>query len=262
MKFIIQYNLISERQLQKIKKVVEKYPHEYVGVIPFSHEITSDEPLEGTDFIPYGSCLMVNLAKEKNWKGVYFDLDKFNYRAALENRDDMLNDNIMTIKEAIVFLKKQDTASDWFLRPSEDLKKFSGMVINAQEAVDWLLNVKDESSMNEKLNDDTEIVVSIPKNIQAEWRWFIVGGKVINGSLYRMKGQTQQKEETDEKVIAEAQEFANKWLPHENCVMDIALVDGVPKVIEFNNINGSGFYDHDVEKVFGALWENANLIKR
>ena len=85
---------------------------------------------------------------------------------------------------------------------------------------------------------------------------------VVSGSERAMKGQTQQKEEKDEKVIAEAQTFADKWLPHENCVMDIALVDGKPKVIEFNNINGSGFYDHDVEKVFDKFYRvERNLAK-
>ena len=60
---------------------------------------------------------------------------------------------------------------------------------------------------------------------------------------------------TDQKMIDEAQTFADKWLPSECCVMDIALVNGELKVIEFNAINSSGMYDSDVVAIFKALWE-------
>jgi len=48
--------------------------------------------------------------------------------------------------------------------------------------------------------------------------------------------------------------FADKWLPNRNVVMDLALVDNELKVIEFNCINCSGFYNHDVRKIFDALY--------
>ena len=259
MKFIVQYNMIAERQLQKIKSAIGEYPHEYVGVIPFSHEITSDAPLEGVDYLPYGSTALTKIADEKKWKGNYFDLSKFNYRQALKHRDDMLNDNIMTVSEAIEFMKKHPSGLSWFMRPSEDNKKFDGMVMETEEALGWLLTaVAIGSSQSDKIDADMEILVSAPRKIQAEWRWFIIGGKVVSGSMYQFKGQLQQKEEKDEKVIAEAQLFADKWLPNPTCVMDLALVHGKLKVIEFNCLNSSGFYAHDVDAIFKALWENAN----
>jgi hypothetical protein len=61
--------------------------------------------------------------------------------------------------------------------------------------------------------------------------------------------------ELDQKVIDEAQSFADKWLPDSCCVMDLALVDDSLKVIEFNCINSSGFYNHDVSKIFKELYE-------
>jgi hypothetical protein len=38
--------------------------------------------------------------------------------------------------------------------------------------------------------------------------------------------------------------------------MDLALVDGEMKVIEFNTINSSGLYDHNTEAIILALWED------
>jgi ATP-grasp domain-containing protein len=50
--------------------------------------------------------------------------------------------------------------------------------------------------------------------------------------------------------------MANVWLPAACCVMDTCLLDtGELKVVEFNCINGSGFYDHDVKKIMKVWWE-------
>lgn len=64
MKFLIQNNLMNEVQLAKLSKAVSKYPHQFCDVVPFSREITSDTPIEGTDYIPYGSTLMTTILSE------------------------------------------------------------------------------------------------------------------------------------------------------------------------------------------------------
>lgn len=259
MKFVVQYNMMGEQQLSKIRSSVERFPHVFAGMIPFSHEITANEPLEGTDFIPYGSTLMTTVTKELEWKGLHFDLQTFNYEASSQNRSDMLNAQfIMTIEEAVSFMSTETSGAhqQWFVRPSEDLKQFSGQVMEAKECVDWFKDAMAcESSGSYKLEPDTKIVIAEPKNIQAEWRWFIVGGQVISGSMYRREGQMFQQREADVVVAREAQEFADVWLPDPCCVMDLALVNNEVKVIEFNCINSSGFYDNNVDAVFEALYE-------
>lgn len=258
-KFVIQQNLMGEQQLSKTRAAVEPYPHVYVGLIPFSHEITSNVPLEGTDFIPYGSTLMTNVTKELGWKGLHFDLAQFNYEASALNRTDMLNAQfIMTIDEAVRFMTNgmRGANQTWFVRPSEDLKQFAGQVMEAQECADWFKDAMAcESSGSYKLEPDTKVVIAEPKNLQAEWRWFVVGGKVVSGSMYRREGQMYLQRETDEATIREAQMLADKWLPDPCCVMDLALVNNEVKVIEFNCINSSGFYDNDVVAVFKALYD-------
>lgn len=256
MKFIIQFNLISEEQLLKIKDVMVNYDHEYVSVLPFSHEIKADNPLVGKDFIPYGSTLFINLASELGWNGCYFDISKFNYEASVKNRNDMLNSNVLTIKEALKYLKTQPEDKIWFTRPSNDLKQFTGLVTTSKSCIEYFENaLLADSSSIAQLKPETAIVLSEPKNIDAEYRWFVVDRKVVSGSLYRHSGLMFRERVTDLKVIAEAQTFADGWLPHDNCVMDLALVNGEMKVIEFNCLNGSGFYDNDVDAIFKALWE-------
>src|ERR1035437_1176647 len=104
---IVQHNLMNDNSLTKIKSAVDKHniPHKYVGLIPFSHEITSDEPLVGTNFLPYGSTLMTTLTgpNELAWDGNYWDPNSFRSEVWNVVRDDMLNagDVTMTIANAV-----------------------------------------------------------------------------------------------------------------------------------------------------------------
>lgn len=261
MKFLIQWNLINEEQLQKIKVVIDKFPHEYVSVTPFTHEITPNQ--HGVNYIPYGSVLMTNISLERGYTGLSFDLDTFNYESFYKNRRDMLNGgNIRTAKEIIDYFDDIDVESKsekYFVKPSLDLKQFSGMVDTGENIQKYLKDAMQcASSGSYKIDEDTMIVLDDVKVIQAEWRYFIVDRKIVSGSMYRCNGQMRIKEELDIDVLEEAQQFADGWLPHDNCVMDLALVDGKLKVIEFNCINSSGFYDNNVENIIKSLWEYYN----
>lgn len=258
MKFLIQHNLMNTEQLAQVAEAVKTFPHQFVGLMPFSRELKSEQPIVGHDYIPYGSTLLTTLGLEYQWRGLYFDLKNFDYQTAAKNRSDMLNaEQLMTISEAIPFLKRQPK-QDWFIRPALDLKHFSGQVIDSEDCASWLKDAMEcDSSGSYKMDGDMVVVLATPKNISAEWRWFVVDGKIVSGAMYRCHGQLVKRREEDAEVIAEAQKMAEAWLPNENCVMDLALVDGAVKVIEFNCINASGFYGHDVGNIFSALYKKA-----
>lgn len=260
MKFLIQHNLINQSSLLEISYAIEKYPHEYIGVLPFSHEITSENGIEGDEFIPYGSTTLTMVANELKWKGCHFDMDKFDYYESAKNRDDMLNaEEFLYVEDAISFLEKCPDQQQWFIRPTKDLKQFTGQCMDAKECREWLTDAMlCESSGSYKLERDTMVVLARPKNLQCEWRYFVIDGKVIDGSIYRYRYDLYKQHETDKEVLKEAQRFADKWLPNPCCCMDLVLVDDVVKVIEFNCINSSGFYDHDTKTIFEAWWKYHN----
>lgn len=260
MEFLIQHNLMNGEQLELTRQAVEPYPHQFVGMIPFSREIISDNPLIGQDYIPYGSTLMTTVASQGlGWKGLFFDMDTFNYQAAVDNRDDMLNggaESILTLWQAILALRFRHPENMVFVRPSHDLKQFSGQVIEAGKCHDWFVDMMEcETSGTYKLDAFTPVVLCEPQNIKAEWRWFVVNGKVVSGSMYRAHNQLRKERVTEQALIDEAQSFADKWLPAPCCVMDLALVGDELKVIEFNCINASGAYANDMGAVFKALYE-------
>ena len=132
MKFIIQHNEINSGQLQLIEESTKGLPREFVGVIPFDRKITSERELVGTDFIPYGSTLLINLAHKMKWKGTHFN-DNFNYGACLKNRDDMLNNGLDTIDNWIEKLNQFNDNTMLFSRPSADLKQYAGLTKTTKE---------------------------------------------------------------------------------------------------------------------------------
>lgn len=247
---------MARTQLDLVEVATQNLPRMFVGLIPFSREIEAELPIIGKNYIPYGSTLLTTIGLERRWSGLYFNDKVFTYENAARNRKDMLNaEHILTAKDAIKLIETFEDDEDIFIRPSQDLKHFSGQVINTKECIAWFKDAMAcDMSGTYKIDEDLMVVLAEPKTIQAEWRWFIVGGKVISGSMYRAHGQMNKEKVIEETVIREAQTFADGWLPHENCVMDLALVDGKMKVIEFNCINSSGFYDHDIPAVFDALY--------
>lgn len=258
MQFLIQHNHRSHEQLDKTLQGVQPYPHQFVGVIPFTHEITSDEPLTGVDYIPYGSTLFISIAAKRGWKGLYLN-NSFSMFHANQERQDMLNQApTLTVQAAIEYLRRKPKDELVFVRPDGDLKHFAGTVIDAGEAAAWF---EDASSMapdsgSYYMPPDMFVWVSTPKNIDREWRFFIVNGQVVSGSMYRDRGQLKLARVTDTELLQQAQLKAAGWLPHRNCVMDLALTDGELKVVEFNTLNASGFYDHDTVDIFKALYKD------
>jgi hypothetical protein len=260
MEFLIQHNLLNDKSLNKIRVALEKgkLPHKFIGVIPFSRELVSDDDIQGKDYIPYGSTLLTTLAYELyNWKGLYFDLSNFNYEMATANRDDMLNSHIiLSAKDTLDFMKKEKPDKCWFVRPSLDLKQFSGLEIESKECYEWLEDAMlCDSSGSYRISEDTMIVIAHPQEIKAEWRWFVIDGKVISGSMYRRAGCLYLEEAVEKDLIEEAQSMVDgKWLPCSCCVMDLALTKNGLKVIEFNCINSSGFYNHNIQAILTQLF--------
>ena len=157
---------MNEDQLHKVADAVKKYPHLFVGVIPFSKEITSEFPLIGVDYIPYGSTLLTNLASKLNWAGLHFDRTKLNYRNFIDHHPDMLNSNVLNICDAIDWLETVNPNIELFTRPSEDLKQYPGQVMRAGDIYNWFKDISKNFTLyidSSNINSDTEVVLCNPK---------------------------------------------------------------------------------------------------
>lgn len=134
-----------------------------------------------------------------------------------------------------------------FVRPSEDNKAFDGLVAN-QGVLDEFLTEQSGSNLQ-----DLDVIVAPLKKIYREYRLFVVKNQVVTGSLYKAGGKPQLSDLIDEDVIDYGSRIIGRWTPSESCVIDIALTDLGLKVIEFNNINSSGFYASNVQRYVEAI---------
>jgi hypothetical protein len=87
------------------------------------------------------------------------------------------------------------------------------------------------------------------REIDAEWRLFLVGSSVVSGSMYRPSAERSLPKELVEFAEAAAQRFR----PAPVFVMDMARVEHTWKIVECNCFNGSRFYEADVNAIVRAV---------
>lgn len=266
----IQTNLLNDESVNGVWYSAEEAGADTISVevIPFVDEFGNEEELQSMVVepdrvvIPYGSTKLTRISNERGWRGNCFNPDTFKTHVWADYRDDMLNSDgtVVRVRDVSKFFEGTDLDQKWFVRPVEDLKAFTGIVTDAYEIISWMGGVE-SNKFSKHFNDDTLITIAKVKKLYSESRFFVVGGKVIDGSYYRMAGQIQVSHIKQPETLAYAQEMADKWLPHECCVMDLADTDDGIKVIEFNTINGSGFYANDIKKIVFAMTEWARNLK-
>jgi hypothetical protein len=269
--WIVQGNLKNDEGLNKLISVLrdDNYQHQLVRTIPFSNIIV-DVDLDISQYdegnIPHlniqneanmvtmGSYSLALTAKEKGWvPGAFVNENyEFNKWVSGWGKDHLLNGDAIEDSVANIIDKIPDNAQKFFARPSEDTKSFNGTVFERENLIYWLKQV---ANSNDRfgLGADTSVIVASEKSIEAEYRLFIVDGKVVTGSLYRVNGVVVTSEQIDQKAIDYAYSMLDIWQPDRAFVLDVALTDNGPKIIEINNINSSGFYKADISKIVESI---------
>lgn len=258
--WLVQYSGLAPDNTDKVMRVLDAkgIPFRAVGVVPFTTQIMGIDDVDPEEpIMVYGSTKLIRLAGELGLRpGVFFDHSSFNAFAWKYFLPDAMVNSPMfsSISELRRYPWHEDEAM--FVRPVMDLKLFSGSVKPA--GTTW------DAHLTEKLNGDRShenaiVAVSGMKEIHGEWRCFIVNRKLVTASQYRINGELKPSTDVHEGIEAFVEQVAARWLPHDHCVMDVALVtDGdfkrrSLKVMEFNCINASGLYEADAEKLVDTL---------
>lgn len=253
MHWVLQDNLYEEGAFNSLTDQLERQNISYqvVKVIPFIAEMIPEVDVQGNVFV-LGATSMSKIAKRKGWIPGYFD-DNLNYKMLLENYGDHMM-NAGCVIDTFGNLKK--TWDVFHLRPTTDSKSFAGTVFDWEEFDAWRTKVvaigEDENSMTTLVASD-EVVMSPLKDIFAEYRFYVVDGKVITGSLYKWGRRVIYQSEFDDRITAFAQEMVDLWAPNRAFALDIADTPDGLKVIEINSINSAGFYACDMGKFAAAI---------
>ena len=259
--WILQSNLIRENIFNEIKAALleSEISFEEVKIIPFSDELPTIQKHEEINIF-YGSTTLVLNAYKQLGKttGIFYDELNFNMKKYLEKwGSKMLNSDskILTFKEIIQSNLYKN--NEWFIRPIEDDKSFSGRVMTFNEMIDFEKEL--ESSNNPYLTTETLIGISTPKSIEKEWRLFIVDKKVISTCRYTMNGVLSvDNSDEPEEMIEFAKKCCEEFVPSSVFVMDIALYNGSFFIVECNCFNDSGFYEHNIRKIIQEV--NKHLL--
>jgi len=251
--WVIQENLYKEEAFIDLIQALEnsKCKYNVVKVVPFEHSL-EPEPKINSNVVVMGATVMIGIALERKWiPGVFYN-DNFNHKIW---SDKLGNELLNYESEVCAFKNINPKYNPFFIRPCEDRKIFTGQVIDKANLKIWSKSVKSTGNVGYvTLNPDSLVVVSPVKVIHAEWRFFVVDGEVITGSLYKRGDRVIHLPMINkEDSHLYAQSMVDKWQPDRAFVIDVALTDNGYKVIEYNCLNSSGFYKSNVGKIVNSI---------
>ena len=275
MHYIVQENVFKEHHYDEIIRNLERLGLNYdiVRIFPFVDKIVNIddipdsfnvddlpeyEPINKNKVWIFGSVKLARVAAGKDWapgsmlnNNHDFMIYKNHYKENLLNCDSQ----IINFGNEIIW----DT-SEKFIRPTKDSKVFTGKVFDKEEWDNFVFYHSTNGHSN-SLTNNIELQVSSVKNINKEIRFWVIGGKIITGSQYRLGNQTLYNSYYE----AEAEEFAQKMVDifklAEAFVIDVCLVDSMWKIVECNCINGAGFYNSNIQKMIIELENHFDVEK-
>lgn len=250
--WIIQHNLFNEVGYADMISALVKHNYNYqvVKVVPFAHELQPDvDVIDDTSIVVMGSDSLVKVAEKKGWTPGAWTGPLFDHREwVAEWGDTMLNVDAHVQRFGDVHLLDAR-----FIRPVDDFKIFSGGVVDPDSFASWQ---EKAVAYGDTLNADTMVVVAPLQTIYQEFRFFVVEGEIVTGSSYKFGDRVKGDPKIPLDVLKWTQDKVNWWGPEECYVIDVAATPDGFKIIEYNCINGSGFYACDVERIVISLAEH------
>jgi hypothetical protein len=246
LEWVVQENLFNEDEFAHFTDQIRKSGAKLsiVKVIPFT-TIMEPEILADGPKVVYGSTKLVRIAQERNWDPGAFFNENFSFEKWREN----WGENLLNFDAEIMRFGDAKFDGIKFIRPVDDLKVFSGEIIEGERFSFW----KERNLQHHTLlTEDQLIVVAEPKNIYSETRLFVVDGCVVTGSTYKI-GYDVYRRPADPLAVSFGEEMIKIWQPHKAFVMDVCDTPSGMKILEINCINGSGFYASDTSKLVQAL---------
>lgn len=254
MHWILQTNLFQEAEWSRLVATLEQFglPYSVHRVVPFVGELEPFPVLQAAKAVCFGSYSMRHSARKYGWDpGVYdlFDQDFLAQKAAWGER--MLNAD-----SRVLAFEEVQLEHPTFLRPIDDSKYFAGRVFDPGEFESWRQRVCDlDEDDGTSLSPTTRVQVSTPKTIHAEYRYWIVGGKIATKSLYKLGRRVVYAADVDQRMDQFVLQAVADWQPHRAFVIDVCDTPEGPRILEINTLNAAGFYAGDVQRLVAALEE-------
>lgn len=261
MHWIVQENLINPEVRDELVRLLTARNTSYTvaRLIPVFNLLDNEvaDPV-GPVFV-YGSTGLGEVAKARGWTPGYFD-ENLDYSQMLREfgRLALNHDAICLPLGMLNPTRMPNPPEQFFIRPVHDNKSFAGCTMTWAELAKFQVGVKrvaDQPDVTLRLRD--RMVLAPLKDIAAEYRFFVIAGRVVTGSRYKDGDIVRSSTEVGVDVLAFAQRCAEHWSPNAAYTLDIAdTVEGL-RVLEMTSANSAGFYACDLGQIVDAV--NASL---
>lgn len=248
MYYIIQENTFREENYDNLIFTLDKLnlPYEIVKVRPFIEDF--EFKTDRKDIFCFGSVKMSRVAKKYNWYPGSLLNPNHDFRVYSK----YYKENLLNYDSEIIKFGDDVDKYHFFARPCEDTKTFTGKVFTKIEWNEFKERFF-KSGQESSLNEDTEIQISSVKKVTKEFRFWIVGNKVVTGSLYRNGYWINYSDIVDEGALEFCKKMVDIYTIAEAFVMDVCevLIDDKPeyKIVECGCINSAGFYKANLSKL-------------
>lgn len=272
MTYTLQEGLFRENHETRLIDVIErlKLPLYYFKHIPFTEDlqwiqfedseyVNVDRQLrystKGTrptdsNTMVFGSVRVSHFANKYGWTPGSFYNDNHDYTVYSKH----WGENMLNHDSRIQKMSDPINEEFFFARPTGDNKIFKGELYGKAM---WEFTVN--HGITNGADPNTLIQVCSPKEIMQEVRCFVIKGKVITASFYKIGDRVVYQRCTDDDIISFAQEMVDTFQLSDAFVIDVCRTNKGLKIVECNCINCSGFYDIDVQKLIEKLEENFTL---
>lgn len=252
MHWVVQENLYSEEGFASLLRALEVMglPHSVHKVVPFVHTLEPEPTLAAdTKVIALGAYTMISIARARGWSPGTYELGVL---AELPAQlpywgERLLNADAWVGRLGDVKPLRQPS----FVRPIRDSKVFSGKVLDWDGLCDLRDSLRAASADRPELDD--RVLVAPLKRIFAEYRTWVVGGKVVSASQYKLGSAVLYDANVPPGILAFAQECVDIGPPLRAYVLDVASTPDGLRIVETNTLNAAGWYKGNVGRIVAAL---------
>lgn len=209
-------------------------------------DIILDEFFSNGQITWYGSKRLDSVLRRLQVKPGSFTNENFDMAVIREEMGEELLNSDFLIGELHELEPEWDA---FFIRPTGNTKLFGGMVVTKEEFHEW----QERENHSDSAYHGQLLMISELQEIEAEYRFFVVDGKVVTGSSYRVDGQLNTNVAPPDAVVTYAQRMVERFALADAFVIDVAETKRGLRVVEYNNLNTAGLYQCDEVAIVSAL---------
>jgi len=254
MYYVIQENLFREHHFTTLTSFLTRHGFEYeiVKYRPFEDPVVKTDR---KDVWIFGSFNMGFKLKDRAWSpGLIYDADKFNFDRYLDNYGEhLLNSDGKTARIDYIY-GWNDPHQEYFIRPTHDTKTFESNVYNRRQWYEYMEEVYKNGTIGD-IRNQTRMFWCAPKGgIQQEIRCWVVDGKMVTCSQYRIGRRVNMLNmDHASDIPIFVRDMCKIYQPARAFCMDICLYNDEYKIVELGCIHHCGFYDANMGKLIESL---------